>query len=156
MAGTGLADRLSGVLGREAAVNGVELVDVEIAGASHAPLVRVYLDRDGGIDIDTIAAANRWVAPLLDEQPELRDRYTLEVSSPGIDRPLRSLADFERFAGQRAEITTSQAVAERKRFTGVLEGVQGTDILIATDDGTHRLSHGSITKARLKATVDLG
>ena len=82
------------------------LFDVEIAGASHAPVVRVFLEKaDGAIDMDAIATASRAISALLDENGPLAGRYTLEVSSPGLDRPLRDLADFAHYVGRNAQVT---------------------------------------------------
>lgn len=150
-----LTDRLTALVEDAAAANGLELVAVEVAGAEHAPLVRVFIDREDGIGIDDLVGANSWLKPLLDEVPELAERYTLEVSSPGMDRPLRKLADFERFAGTKAKITTMGPVGDRKHFTGVLEGVDGEDVLIDVDGQTRRIPHAAVTKARLEADVDI-
>jgi ribosome maturation factor RimP len=125
-----------------------------VAGAGNAPIVRVFIDRACGIGIDDLVSANAWLAPILDEVDELSDSYTLEVSSPGIDRPLRKLADFERFAGVEAKVTTSQPVGERKHFTGMLEGVEGEHVLIDVDGTTYRIPYATVSKARLAADID--
>ncbi|MBE0476838.1 MAG: ribosome maturation factor RimP [Coriobacteriia bacterium] len=151
-----LAGRLAETLDALAGRHGYELVAVEAAGggAGGGPVVRVFLDREGGIDLDAIAEANRWVAPAVDEV--LPGAYTLEISSPGIDRPLVKPADFERFAGKVAAVKTARPIEGRANFTGTLLGMDGGDVLLEIDGTTYRLPHSAIAKARLKAEIDFG
>jgi ribosome maturation factor RimP len=146
--------RVTDLLEEQAAAHGLELVAAEFGGHKHAPLVRVYLDREGGIDIDSIAAANAWISVVLDAQPELADRYTLEVSSPGIDRPLVRLKDFERFAGQDVKITTAGPVEGRSHFTGHLTGVDGENVVVVVAGTMYRIPHSAIRTARLRVEID--
>ncbi|HEX9093422.1 MAG TPA: ribosome maturation factor RimP [Coriobacteriia bacterium] len=148
------APRVIALLEAQAAAHGFELVTAEFGGQSNAPLVRVYLDRESGLDIDAIAAANAWVKEVLDAEPKLAANYTLEVSSPGIERPLVKLADFDRFAGWDAKITTTGPVEGRKHFTGRLLGVEGTDVLIEVDGTKYRVPHGAVRTARLRVEID--
>lgn len=146
--------QVTALLAQQAAAHGLELVHVEFGGQGHAPLVRVYLDREGGIGIDAIAEANSWVKQILDGTPEYATGYTLEVSSPGIERPLVKPADFERFAGSAAKITTTQKVDGRSHFTGTIVGLDGPDVLIDVDGTTHRVAHELIRTARLRGLID--
>jgi ribosome maturation factor RimP len=139
-----------------AAEHGLELVLVELAGAQRNPLVRVYLDREGGIGIDDIAKASSWIKPVLDEVPEFARGYSLEVSSPGIERPLTKLVDYERFAGKEAKVSTSAEIDGRKQFTGTLGGIDGSDVLLDVDGTTMRVPFRSIAKARLALKIDFG
>jgi len=145
-----LADELIALLEPLAEQHGLELVTVEVAGGARHRIVRIYLDRQGGIDIDTIAAANPWLSDTLDSVERLAGPYTLEVSSPGIDRPLRTREHFERFAGSRAVLHTSTPIDGRSRLTGTLEGVEGHDVLLTVDGTEYRVPLGSIERARLK------
>jgi ribosome maturation factor RimP len=154
MAHDELAARLTGLLDVKAAEAGMELVALEVAGAAAAPIVRVYLDREGGIDIEAIAGANVWIKDVLDAAPETADRYTLEVSSPGIERPLRTRGDFERFAGSNAKIASRELIDGRKSFTGTLVGVQADTVLIEMDGTTYNIPLGAIDKARLRVEID--
>lgn len=154
MAHDELVARLTALFDSKATEAGMELVALEVAGAQAAPIVRVYLDREGGIDIDAIASANVWIKEVLDELPETADRYTLEVSSPGIERPLRTRADFERFAGSQAKVTSRELIEGRKSFTGTLAGVQGETILVEMDGTTYTIPLGAIDKARLRVEID--
>lgn len=149
-----LGERIEAQLTPVAESNGLELVAVELAGAEHQPIVRVFLDRDGGIDLDAICEANSWVSERLDGLPELTGAYTLEVSSPGIERPLRKLSDFERFAGQRVAMKT-KPVDGRSAFTGTIDAVDGEDVLITADATQYRVPLASVKKARLKVDIDL-
>jgi ribosome maturation factor RimP len=151
---TALTDELTALLEPLAEHHGLELVAVEIAGGTRSMVVRVYLDREGGIDIDTVARSNPWVADALDGVRSLSGPYTLEVSSPGIDRILRTRRDFERFAGRRAALHTSRPLDGRSRFTGELAGIDRDDVVIVTDGQKLRVPLGVIERARLKAEFD--
>ena len=150
-----LTDRLERALETEAKSHGLELVAVEQTGGRRQPIIRVLLDREGGIDIDTIAQSNRWVSEIVDAEPALRSQYVLEVSSPGIDRPLRKPADFERFTGEMATVKT-RTHDGRATFTGRIVSSDPSGIVLETDDGEHRFAYDDIAKARLKGIVDFG
>jgi len=150
-----LAEQVEGVLAPAAESHGYELVAVETAGGHKQPIVRVFLDREGGIDIDAICEANDWVATELERLETLSGPYTLEISSPGIDRPLRTLSDFERFAGETAKLKTLP-VEGRSAFTGRIEGVDGDVIVLDIEGTTARIPFEAVKKARLKPDVDFG
>jgi len=117
----------------ELAEQGFELVEVEYALHGGTAVLRLFIDKDGGINIDDCASASRFVSLLLDKNDFIRDQYTLEVSSPGIDRPLRKPVDFDRYKGEKVAIKTVTPVEGRRRFKGVLSGYD--DGLISFDDG---------------------
>lgn len=150
-----LAERIELMLVPVAQREGVELVAVEIAGATKHRVVRVYLDREGGIDIDTIVDANRWISETLEAEDPIPGAYDLEVSSPGIDRPLRKIADFERFRGQTAVIKTTP-IDGRGKFTGTISGTDGDTVVLESEGETYRIPLASISKAHLKGDVDFG
>ncbi|MBE0416726.1 MAG: ribosome maturation factor RimP [Coriobacteriia bacterium] len=150
---TELEARLEAALAPAAISHELELVAVELAGAHAQPILRVYLDRDGGIGLDEICEANEWVSALLDETEPFDGPYTLEVSSPGIDRPLRKLADFERFAGSTATLRT-RPIDGRTRFTGTIESVQDDVVVLDVDGEPVRIPFGNVRNARLKGEVD--
>ncbi len=154
MATQALESRLAGLLEPHAADDGLELVAVEVAGAQNAPIVRVFLDREGGITIDAISQASHWIQELLDSAPELAAGYTLEASSPGIDRPLRKAADYERFAGSRIKVSTHRAVDGRRHFTGTLVGLEGDSIVMDLDGTTLTIPLADVDKAGLRAEID--
>jgi ribosome maturation factor RimP len=149
-----LVSRLTGLLEPRANTEGFDLVCVEVAGPARTPIVRVYLDRESGLDIDAIAAANVWIKELLETVPETSGDYTLEVSSPGIERPLRTRADFERFAGSMVMVATRELVDGRKSFVGIIAGVEGDSVVIDVEGTTHTVPLGAIDKARLRVEID--
>ncbi len=146
--------KILGLLETAAADHGFELVLVETAGSRGNSVVRVYLDHDGGITIDQIAEANKWISAVLDPLPEYAAGYTLEVSSPGIERPLVKVADFVRFTGSDAKISTSHEVDGHKHFTGTIRAVEGDEVVLDTDGGQVRIPHADIKKARLQVQFD--
>ncbi len=150
-----LHERIEALLAPLAEREGFELVAVETAGASGAPLIRVFLDRDGGVDLEAIVAANRWIAEALDAQDPVNGPYTLEVSSPGVDRPLTRLTDFKRFEGHVASLKTTP-IEGRASFTGTIVAVDDDTIMLDVDNESVRIPYRAITKARLKGTVDFG
>ncbi|HEY5549259.1 MAG TPA: ribosome maturation factor RimP [Coriobacteriia bacterium] len=154
--GNNPASRLTGLLDRVASEHGYELVLVEVQGGHGSPLVCVYLDHEGGITIDQIAEASHWIKELLDGLKEYEAGYLLEVSSPGIDRPLVKLADFVRFAGSEAKISTSHEIDEQKHFTGTIRAVEDDVIVLDTADAEVRIPYGDVKKARLQARIDFG
>ncbi len=133
----------------ELAEQGYELVEVEFSLQGATALLRFFIDKESGITVDDCATVSRFVSVLLDKNDFLRDRYTLEVSSPGIDRPLRKPADFDRFKGEMIVVKTVTPVEGRRRFKGLLNGYH--DGLISLDDGgVERSIHiENVKKAKL-------
>jgi ribosome maturation factor RimP len=146
--------KLIDLLEAEAASNGFELVDVEFSGAGHSGTIRVFLDKEEGLVLDDIVAANKWVDSVLESNEPFTGSYTLEVSSPGIDRPLRTRQHFERYVGEEVKIS-SEKVEGRAHWSGTLKGVDGEDVLIDIDGETHKIPLGVIKKAHLKGHIDL-
>lgn len=116
----------------ESGVNalGFDLVDVELVGGRSHQTLRVYIDSRGGITVDDCADVSRHVSAILDVEDPLPGSYTLEVSSPGLDRPLVTRADFERYAGETIKLRTHEPVAGRRNFTGRLLGMTGDNVSI--------------------------
>jgi ribosome maturation factor RimP len=137
----------------EAAASGIEIVDVELTGSGKAAAIRVYIDKPGGLVIDDIAAANGWIDAVIEKLDPIKGHYTLEVSSPGIDRPLRTLEHFARVVGDVAQIKTDP-IGGRANWTGVLAGVDGDDVLLEVDGECVKLDFVRIKKAHIKGTVD--
>ena len=137
-----------------AAAEGVELVTLEIVGARKAPTIRVYIDTENGVSFDELSATQAWMGELMDEIDPFPGAYTLEVSSPGIDRPLRTLEHFERFAGEECIVKTSSPVDGRSSFSGVLEGIDGEMVVVDVDGSRCEIPYGSIKKANVKGKID--
>lgn len=133
---------------------GVEIVTLEITGAKKAPTIRVFIDTEDGVSFDELSAAQAWMSVLMDEIDPFPGAYMLEVSSPGIDRPLRTLAHFERFAGERAVVKTVSPLDGRSSFTGELAGVDGSDVLLNLEDGQVRIPYETIKRAHVKGVID--
>ena len=137
-----------------AEASGVEIVSVEVVGARKAPTIRVYIDTPGGVSFDELASAQEWVNRIMDELDPFPGAYTLEVSSPGIDRPLRTLEHFQRFAGETAVLILSEPYDGRGKWTGKLAGTDGTDVLLEIDGRTEHIPYDNIKKAHVKGQVD--
>ncbi|MGV8082641.1 MAG: ribosome maturation factor RimP [Coriobacteriia bacterium] len=150
-----LATRLMSLLEPEAEAHGFELVAVEQAGGRGVPIIRVLLDREGGIDIEALAKANDWIGATFDAENPINGPYTLEVSSPGVDRPLVRRSDFQRFAGETATVSAMND-GRRVTRTGKLLGIEGDTVLLEADGERHEIPYESIRKARLKGVVDFG
>lgn len=135
---------------------GFELVDVETAGSKTRPILRLRIDRpdsteQSGVSLDDCARVSRAVEAFLDEREDLGERYVLEVSSPGVERPLVRARDFERFAGREVSIKTAHAIGERgKRIDGVLLGLSADDrVEVKVGDDVVAIARNDIRKAHL-------
>jgi ribosome maturation factor RimP len=135
---------------------GYGIVRVALSGADRLRL-QIMAERraDGAMNVDDCAQVSRAVAAILDVEDPISSAYTLEVSSPGIDRPLTRLADFDRFAGFEARVDMALPVAERRRFRGRLIGTRGEDIVMACEEGEVTLSFADMQRAKLMLTDDL-
>ncbi len=147
-------ERIEAALAPVLATHGLELVAVELAGAKHLPVVRVFIDKEGGVTLDDVADANPWVSEALDRLGEPSGPYTLEVSSPGIERPLRKPADYARFAGSRAEVRTIAPVDGRRQFTGAISSADEQAVTLDVDGTEFRLPYANVSKARLRVDID--
>jgi len=128
---------------------GYELVGVERVRDRGDLIVRVYIDQPQGIRVEDCERVSRQISGLLDVEDPVRERYTLEVSSPGIDRPLFTPEHFSRYSGRQARIRLRQAVENQKNYIGVLQGCNENEVLIEIQDTVHRLPFALIEKARL-------
>ncbi|MDI3490280.1 MAG: ribosome maturation factor RimP [Thauera sp.] len=124
---------------------GYELVDIEFSPRGR--LLRVFLDIERGITVDDCATVSNQLQRVFEVENIDYDR--LEVSSPGLDRPLKKLADFERFAGEEVQIRLSLPVNNQRNFAGVLGGVRDGAVVITTEKGEQLLPFEDIVKARL-------
>ena len=127
---------------------GLELVDIEVVGSGRARTLRLTVDRDGGIDLDTLAEANRPVLDALDAVDALSGPYTLELSSPGLERPLRRPAEFRRFVGTTVSVKSHDAVAGARRHRGLLVEADDGGIDLDVDGEHRRFSYDAIASAR--------
>jgi len=144
-------DKLFGLLEPVVSGLGYELLDVEIGTSGRSALVRVYIDRTdgGGIGLDDCERTSRAIGTALEESDPVSNDYQLEVSSPGFDRPLRTAAHFERFAGSEARIELALPLEGRRRFKGRLGPVVDGMVSIEVDRKEWKLPLAGISKARL-------
>ena len=149
-----VADRVRRLLDPIIVREGFELVEVEWLREGPAWVLRVFVDRSGGVTIEHCQELSHIIEPVLDVEDFIVPAYSLEVSSPGLDRPLRKPEDFTRFAGQRAHVKTfgpiDTAAGPRKNWTGTLLGFRDGAVEIEVDGALHRVPHDRIAKARLE------
>ncbi len=127
---------------------GFELVGVEFIHGKRG-LLRIYIDHEDGIGVDDCSAVSYQVSGLLDVEDPIRGQYTLEVSSPGLDRPLFQARDYERFAGYDVKLRLSVPVAGRRRFKGTLVGLRDDRVVLRMDDEELVVPLHEIDQARL-------
>ena len=147
---TGKAIEISELLAPTVVALGLELLGVEFAPAGNSALLRLYIDAPGRlVGIEDCEAVSREVAAVLDVHDPITSQYTLEVSSPGIDRPLFTAGHFARFIGEQARLTLRLPQDGRRRFQARIVRVDGDDIVLAHEAGEMTIPHDNIEKARL-------
>jgi ribosome maturation factor RimP len=142
---------------------GFALVRVKLFSGPHDATLQIMAEKSGaagldsGVGVDDLAKLSRALSAVLDVEDPIPDSYSLEVSTPGIDRPLTRLADFERFAGFEAKLETRQAISGRKRFSGRLLGLKEGNVLFRSEDSDEEvaLPASALAKAKLKLTDEL-
>lgn len=132
---------------------GYDLWGVEYAAQGRHSVLRVYIDRPAGITVDDCAAVSEQVSGLLDVEDPITGEYTLEVSSPGMDRLLFTLEQYVPYVGEMVELRLRSAFEGRRKFKGMLKGIEGEDVVIQIDDHEFLLPHGAIEKARVQPRV---
>jgi ribosome maturation factor RimP len=149
-----IAERVRAIAGEVAERNAVELVHVEVAGTNRDLVLRIFIDKDGGVNLDDCSDFSQAVEAVLDAEDLIPVRYVLEVSSPGIERELYSIEDFRRFAGKLAKLKTKAAIEGQKTFVGTITGIDGEKIAFEDrSKGPMSFEYGDIEKANLK--IDL-
>ena len=149
----GLEQQIIDALEARAAERGIDVVDVEVVGASKAPCVRVRIDHADEsaptISLDEVTEETAWISEVLDELDPIPSSFTLEVSSPGLDRPLRRERDFERFAGQTVAVSLAPGEG-RRRYTGTLLGIEDGTVALEVDGERVGLPFDDIRKCTIK------
>ncbi len=133
---------------------GFELVDVEFLSEHGRWVLRVYADKEGGITLDDCVSISREIGYLLDVEDMVRQRYVLEVSSPGLNRPLKKKKDYMKAIGKKVKIRISSPINGRRRFTGYLKKFQGKTVYLETDHNLVGLPFEDIEKASLVYEFD--
>ena len=149
----GLEQTIIDALEPRAAERGIDVVDVEVVGATKAPSVRVRIDHADEslptITLDEVTAETEWISEALDELDPIPSSFTLEVSSPGMARPLRKPRDFERFAGQTVQLSLAPGEG-RRRYTGTLLGIDAGMVAIEVEGERVELAFDDIRKCTIK------
>ena len=137
-----------------AARHGATVFSLDVGGEGRRPVVRVSVERDGGLNVEDYARISEELSRALDLHDPIPHAYTLEVSSPGLDRPLRSAEDFVRFAGRKIELTVREPIEGRRRWRGRLVGLDGTDVVLEVNAHTARLPLERVATARLVVEME--
>lgn len=135
----------------ETAVQGLgyELVGIEYHSQGRRSLLRVYIDAPAGVTVDDCERASRQISSALDVDDPIRGQYMLEVSSPGLDRPLFTAEHFRRFSGSRVKVRVSPPLEGRRNFIGVLQGVRDDQVVVVQEDGEVAIPLHHIEQAKL-------
>ena len=155
MGNDSIAARLQELAERVAIDHGLELVHVEVAGPDNKPIVRVFIDKPQGVTHDDCSEVSTHLGTILDVEDFIHASYTLEVSSPGLERGLYKRADYERFAGSNARMKTRQPIGGQRNFRGRLVGLEGDDVIFEDrTNGQVRVPLCLITKSNIEVDVE--
>jgi ribosome maturation factor RimP len=155
MGSSSVEDRVQAIAERVAIDHGLELVHAEVAGPDNKPIVRIFIDKPNGVTHQDCSEVSLHVGTVLDVEDFIHASYTLEVSSPGLERGLYKPADYERFAGSLARVRTRQPINGQRNFRGRLLGRDGEEVLFEDRTrGQIRIALDSIVKANLEFDVD--
>ncbi len=144
-----LAARIEGFLRDMVEADGVELVHVEYQPKGSPSVLRIYIDKSGGVDLKDCERVSRHASALLDEEDLILQGYVLEVSSLGIERPLFKETDYRRFVGKEISLVTTEKIEDRKKFTGSIQSFSDGILELGFDGKTYQIPFGSIRKANL-------
>ena len=132
---------------------GFELWGVEYVASGKHTLLRLYIDAEQGITVDNCAAVSEQVSAVMDVEDPISSEYTLEVSSPGMDRLLFKLSQYPAYVGEWVELRLRSPFEGRRKFRGVLKGIEGDEVVIHVDDHEYLLPHSAIEKARVQPRI---
>lgn len=147
----GLEDRIRTLASPVAEGFGLELVDVSFTTEHGRRILRIFIDRPGGVTVDDCERVSRELGTVLDVEDPIPQSYTLEISSPGLDRPLKTEADFARFKGRRARIKTRQPLDGRRNFKAVIDAAAAGTVEVTDFDGRKfTIEISNIERAKLE------
>ena len=132
---------------------GFELWGIEHISQGRHSVLRVYIDSENGIGVEDCAAVSQQVSAILDVEDPITGEYTLEVSSPGMDRLLFKLEQFTGYIGEQIELRLRTPFEGRRKFKGVLKGIEGEDVVVQVDDHEYLLPYSAIDKARVEPRI---
>ena len=144
-----LQDRLKSLIEPLVESLGYELVLLDFSPQARSATLRLFIDGPEGVDLSDCESVSREVAAMLDVDDPIHSQYQLEVSSPGLDRPLTRRAHFDRFTGERAKLELTVPLGGQKRFQGVIKSTTEESVVIATDQGDRELAFSTLERARL-------
>ncbi|HAS6348052.1 ribosome maturation factor RimP [Vibrio sp. IRLE0018] len=146
---TGLERQLTEMLEAPVVASGYELVGLEFIRAGEHSTLRIFIDHENGITVDDCAEVSHQVSAVLDVEDPISVAYSLEVSSPGLDRPLFKPAHYEQFIGQEVNVVLKMAVANRRKWKGEIHSVDGETITLTVDGQQEDFALSNISKANL-------
>ena len=150
-----IEERVQGIAERVATENGLELVHAEVAGPEGKPILRVFIDKPEGVTHQDCSAVSLHLGTVLDVEDFIHSPYTLEVSSPGLERGLYKRADYERFTGRMAKMKSRIAINGQRNFRGQIAGVEGDEVIFEDKtSGQVRVPLAAIVKANLEIDVE--
>ena len=155
MGPSSIEERVKAIAEKVAIDQGLELVHAEVAGPENKPIVRIFIDKPTGVTHEDCSEVSLHLGTILDVEDFIHSSYTLEVSSPGLERGLYKEADYERFAGSLAKIKTKRPIGNQRNFRGRLIGLDGNDVIF--DDKTNgrvTIPFEAIVKANLEVDFD--
>jgi ribosome maturation factor RimP len=150
-----IEERVKAIAEKVAIDQGLELVHAEVAGPENKPIVRIFIDKPAGVTHEDCSEVSLHLGTILDVEDFIHSSYTLEVSSPGLERGLYKEADYERFAGSLAKIKTKRPIGNQRNFRGRLIGLDGNEVIF--DDKTNgrvTIPLEAIVKANLEVDFD--
>jgi ribosome maturation factor RimP len=155
MAQTGreaILEQITAIVDRVAKAHGLEVVELEFLGGGKQRLLRIYIDKPEGVTHQDCELVSQQVGDILDAEDVVPgENYTLEVSSPGVERKLTKPADFERFTGKKAKVVTHEPVENQKHWEGTLRGLEGEELIIEPSEGRLiRIPLTGVKRANLK------
>ncbi len=134
---------------------GIELVDIEYRRETKGWVLRLYMDKEGGVTLDDCTRVSQEVGRSLDVEDFIQTPYNLEVSSPGLTRPLKTEKDFMKYRDHLIQVKTFDPVVNRRRFKGRLLGISGNQIEIQSDEGVFQIPFSNVAKANLEIDWDV-
>src|ERR1051325_4324389 len=155
MGSTSVVERIKSIAEQAAIDHGLELVHTEVAGPEGHPIVRVFIDKPGGVTHTDCSQVSTQIGTVLDVEDFIHSAYTLEVSSPGVERGLYKPADYERFAGSQAKIKTRTPIKNQRNFRGQIIGVENQTVSFEDrTSGRIAIPFDAIVKANLEVDVE--
>ena len=143
-----VAGRLWGVVEPYVAAEGIELDDIEVLGAGGGTIVRITVDGDPPVDVDRVAELSRGISRLLDAEDPFAGAYTMEVSSPGLERKLRRPRHFQKAVGSQVKVKTKGEVSGSRSHTGLLQGADDDGIVVDVDGDERAIAYDAVASAR--------